>query len=83
MHNNFYTKPEFSTHNTISNRKDSVLFLDYLAHFISNSATKRVQGNGTAGLAKNTIRTYNSLHGVVKAFELDRSEILYINTIDK
>ena len=83
MHNNFHTKPKFNTPNTISKRKDSVLFLDYLAHFISNSATKRVQGYGTVGLAKNTIRTYNSLHRVVKAFELDRSEILYINTIDK
>ena len=83
MHSNFYTKPEFCTHNTISKRKDSVLFLDYLAHFISNSATKRVQGYGTVGLAKNTIRTYNSLHRVVKAFEFDTSEILYINTIDK
>ena len=83
MHSNFYTKPEFSTHNTISKRKDSVLFLDYLAHFISNSATKRVQGYGTVGLAKNTIRTYNSLHRVVKAFEFAQSEILYIDTIDK
>ena len=83
MQNNFYTKPKFNTPNTISKRKDSILFLDYLEHFISNSATKRVQGYGTVGLAKNTIRTYDSLHRVVKAFELDRSEILYINTIDK
>ena len=83
MQNNFYTKPKFNTLNTISKRKDSVLFLDYLGHFISNSATKRVQGYGTVGLAKNTIRTYNSLHRVVKAFEFDKSEILYINTIDK
>ena len=83
MHSNFYTKPEFSTHNTISKRKDSVLFLDHLAHFISNSGIKRVQGYGTVGLAKNTIRTYNSLHRVVKAFEFAKSEILYINTIDK
>jgi len=83
MQNNFYTKPKFTNPNTISKRKDSVLFLDYLEHFISNSATKRVQGYGTVGLAKNTIRTYNSLHRVVKAFEFAKSEILYINTIDK
>jgi integrase len=83
MQSNFYTKPKFNNPNTISKRKDSVLFLDYLAHFISNSATKRVQGYGTVGLAKNTIRTYNSLHRVVKDFEFAKSEILYINTIDK
>ena len=83
MQNNFYTKPKFNNPNTISKRKDSVLFLDYLGHFISNSATKRVQGYGTVGLAKNTIRTYNSLHRVVKAFEFAKSEILYISSIDK
>ena len=83
MQNNFCFKPKFNTPNTISKRKDSVLFLDYLEHFISNSATKRVQGYGTVGLAKNTIRTYNSLHRVVKDFEFAQSEILYINTIDK
>ena len=81
MQNNFYTKPKFNTPNTISKRKDSVLFVDYLAHFISNSATKRVQGYGTVGLAKNTIRTYNSLHRVVKAFEFAKSEILFLHTI--
>jgi hypothetical protein len=83
MQSNFYTKPKFNNPNTISKRKESGLFLDYLGHFISNSATKRVQGYGTVGLAKNTIRTYNSLHRVVKAFEFAKSEILYINTIDK
>ena len=83
MHSNFYTKPKFNNPNAISKRKDSVLFLDYLEHFISNSATKRVQGYGTVGLAKNTIRTYNSLHRVVKAFEFAQSVILYIDTIDK
>jgi hypothetical protein len=82
MQNNFYTKPKFNTLNTISKRKDSVLFLDYLGHFISNSATKRVQGYGTVGLAKNTIRTYNSLHRVVKAFEFAKSEILYVHTVE-
>ena len=54
-----------------------------MGHFISNSGTKRVQGYGTVGLAKNTIRTYNSLHRVVKAFEFAKLEILYIDTIDK
>ena len=73
MQNNFYTKPKFNTSNTISKRKDSVLYLDYLEHFISNSATKRVQGYGTVGLQKNTIRTYNSIHSVVKACEFDHS----------
>tara|TARA_B100000795_G_scaffold159432_1_gene119842 strand:+ start:163 stop:330 length:168 start_codon:yes stop_codon:yes gene_type:complete len=35
MQNNFYTKPKFNTLNTISKRKDSVLFLDYLGHFFA------------------------------------------------
>lgn len=59
------------------------MFLDYLAHFISNSATKRVQGYGTVGLAHNTIRTYKSLYRIVKAYELEKSEKLYVNSIDK
>ncbi len=83
MQNNFYTKPKFNTSNTISKRKDSVLFLDYLEHFISNSATKRVQGYGTVGLAHNTIRTYKSLLRIVKAYEFEKSEKLYLNSIDK
>ena len=34
MQNNFYTKPKFNNPNTISKRKYSALFLDYLGHFI-------------------------------------------------
>ena len=83
MKSNFYTKPKFNTPNTISKRKDSILFLDYLGHFISNSATKRVQGYGTVGLAHNTIRTYKSLFRIVKAYEFEKSEKLYLNSIDK
>ena len=83
MQNNFYTKPKFTNPNTISKRKDSVLFSDYLGHFISNSATKRVQGYGTVGLANNTIRTYKSLFRIVKAYEFEKSERLYLNSIDK
>lgn len=59
------------------------MFLDYLAHFISNAATKRVQGYGTVGLAYNTIRTYKSLLRIIKAYELEKSEKLYINSIGK
>lgn len=44
MHVNFYKKPQIKSPNNLSKIEDSVLFLDYLAHFISNSATKRVQG---------------------------------------
>jgi integrase len=54
-----------------------------LEHFISNSATKRVQGYGTVGLAHNTIRTYKSLFRIVKAYEFEKSERLYLSTIDK
>ena len=59
------------------------MFLGYLAHFISNSATKRVQGYGTVGLAHNTIRTYKSLFRIVKIYEFEKSEKLYLNSIDK
>ncbi|MBT6170456.1 MAG: tyrosine-type recombinase/integrase, partial [Flavobacteriaceae bacterium] len=61
----------------------AVLFLDYLEHFISNSATKRVQGYGTVGLAHNTVRTYKSLFRIVKVYEFEKSERLYLNSIDK
>jgi hypothetical protein len=54
-----------------------------LEHFISNAATKRVQGYGTVGLAHNTIRTYKSLFRIVKAYEFEKSERLYLSTIDK
>jgi len=35
------------------------------------------------GLAHNTIRTYKSLFRIVKAFEFEKSERLYLNSIDK
>ena len=83
MHVNFYKKPQIKSLNNLSKIEDSVLFLDYLAHFISNSATKRVDGYGNVGLAHNTIRTYKSLLRIVKAYEFEKSEKLYINSIDK
>ena len=83
MHVNFYKKQQIKTHKTAVKVEESVLFLDYLEHFISNSATKRVQGYGTVGLAYNTIRTYKSLYRIVKAYEFEKSEKLYLNTIDK
>ena len=53
MQVNFYKKPQIKpqikTHKTPIKVEKSVLFLDYLEHFISNSATKRVQGYGTVG----------------------------------
>ena len=83
MHVNFYKKPQIKTHKTPIKVENSVLFLDYLAHFISNSTTKRVQGYGTVGLAHNTIRTYKSLFRIVKAYEFEKSERLYLNSINK
>jgi len=83
MHVNFYQKPKIKTHKTPLKVEKSILFLDYLAHFISNSATKRVQGYGTVGLAHNTIRTYKSLLRIIKVYELEKSEKLFINSIDK
>ena len=83
MHVNFYQKPKIKTHKTPLKAEKSILFLDYLAHFISNSATKRVQGYGTVGLAHNTIRTYKSLLRIIQVYELEKSEKLYINSIDK
>ena len=83
MHVNFYKKPQIKASNTPLNVEKSVLFLDYLEHFISNSATKRVQGYGTVGLAHNTIRTYKSLFRIVKAYEFEKSEKLYLYSIDK
>ena len=83
MRVNFYKNPKIKTHKTAVKVEESVLFLDYLEHFISNSATKRVQGYGTVGLAHNTIRTYKSLFRIVKTYEFEKSEMLYLNTIDK
>jgi len=83
MHVNLYKKLQIKTHKTTIKVEKSVLFLDYLEHFISNSATKRVQGYGTVGLAHNTIRTYKSLFRIIKAYEFEKSERLYLNSIDK
>ena len=80
MQVNFYKKPQTKASNTLSKIEHSVLFLDYLEHFISNSATKRVQGYGTVGLAHNTVRTYKSLFRIVKIYEFEK---LYLNSIDK
>jgi len=42
-----------------------------------------VQGYGTVGLAHNTVRTYKSLFRIVKVYEFEKSERLYLNSIDK
>jgi len=83
MQVNFYKKPQTKASNTFLKIENSVLFLDYLEHFISNSTTKRVQGYGTVGLAHNTVRTYKSLLRIVKIYEFEKSERLYLNSIDK
>jgi len=83
MQVNFYKKPQTKASNTRLKIEHAVLFLDYLEHFISNSATKRVQGYGTVGLAHNTVRTYKSLFRIVKVYEFEKSEKLYLNSIDK
>jgi integrase len=83
MNVNFYKKPQTKASNTHSKIEHAVLFLDYLEHFISNSTTKRVQGYGTVGLAHNTVRTYKSLLRIVKIYEFEKSERLYLNSIDK
>ena len=83
MHVNLYKKPQIKSPNKRLKIENPVLFLDYLDHFISNSATKRVQGYATVGLAHNTIRTYKSLFRIVKNYEFEKSEKLYLNAIDK
>ena len=83
MYVKFYKNTKIKTFDTQSKIEKHILFLDFLEQFISNSATKRVHGFGTVGLAKNTIRTYKSLLRVVKAYEFEKSEQLYLNTIDK
>ena len=50
MNVNFYKKPLIKNSNSPLKVENSVLFLDYLEHFISNANTKRVQGYGTVGL---------------------------------
>lgn len=57
--------------------------LKYLQEFIKNSSTKNVNGYGTIGLAKNTIRTYKSLYRILKSFENETNRHLFINSFDK
>ena len=83
MHVTFYNNSKIKTSSTLSKIGKAELFLDYLEQFIANSATKRVHGFGTVGLAYNTIRTYKSLFRIVKAYEFEKSEKLYVNSIDK
>ena len=83
MYVTFYNNSKIKTSSTLSKIEKAELFLDYLEQFIANSATKRVHGFGTVGLAYNTIRTYKSLLRVVKAYEFEKSEKLYVNSIDK
>ena len=80
---NFYKKPRIHVNNSHSKVGNGTLFLEYLSEFIANSATKRVQGYGTVGLAHNTIRTYKSLYRIIQEYEFEKSQNLYLATIDK
>ena len=51
MHVNFYKKPQIQVNNSHSKIGNGTLFSEYLSEFIANSATKRVKGYGTVGLA--------------------------------
>ena len=83
MHVNFYKNPQIQVNNSHSKTGTETLFVDYLEDFIANSSTKRVKGYGTVGLAHNTIRTYKSLYRVTQAYELEKSQNLYLGAIDK
>lgn len=83
MHVNFYKRPQIQINNPHSKMENSTLFLEYLSEFIANSATRRVNGYGTVGLAHNTIRTYKSLYRITKEYELEKSQQLYLAGIDK
>ena len=63
--------------------ENSERILEYLENFIKNSSTKNVNGYGTIGLAKNTIRTYKSLYRILKSFENDTNRHLFIHSFDK
>lgn len=65
------------------NAEQSMGFLNYLELFLANTATKRVQGYGTVGLAYNTVRTYRSLHRIIKTFEKDSGLHLKLCSFDK
>ena len=83
MHVNFYKRPQIQVNNSHSKMENSTLFLEYLSEFIANSATRRVNGFGTVGLAHNTIRTYKSLYRITKEYELEKSQQLFLAGIDK
>ncbi len=83
MHVNFYKRPQIQVNNSHSKMENSTLFLEYLSEFIANSATRRVKGYGTVGLAHNTIRTYKSLYRITKEYELEKSQQLFLAGIDK
>ncbi len=83
MHVNFYKNPQIQVNNSHSKTGNETLFVDYLEDFIANSDTKRVKGYGTVGLAHNTIRTYKSLYRITQAYELEKSQKLYLGAIDK
>ena len=83
MHVNFYKRPQIQVNNSHSKMENSTLFLEYLSEFIANSATRRVNGYGTVGLAHNTIRTYKSLYRIIKEYELEKSQQLFLDGIDK
>ena len=63
--------------------ENSERILEYLENFIKNSSTKNVNGYGTIGLAKNTIRTYKSLYRILKCFENDTNRHLFLHSFDK
>ena len=65
------------------NIEQSMGFINYLELFLANTATKRVQGYGTIGLAHNTVRTYRSLHRIIKTFEKDIGLHLKLCSFDK
>ena len=83
MHVNFYKRPQIQVNNSHSKMENSTLFLEYLSEFIANSATRRVKGYGTVGLAHNTIRTYKSLYRITVEYELEKSQQLFLAGIDK
>ena len=83
MHVNFYKRPQIQVNNSHSKMENSTLFLEYLSEFIANSATRRVNGYGTVGLAHNTIRTYKSLYRITVEYELEKSQQLFLDGIDK
>jgi integrase len=83
MHVNFYKNPQIQVNNSHSKTGNGTLFVDYLEDFIANSSTKRVKGYGTVGLAHNTIRTYKSLYRITQAYELEKSQKLYLGAFDK